>query len=85
MLKTFDDLFPDELLNPELSSLDAFCLDSTLPPPAAHSSQAAVKTSTPGSSHACPVPSLLCKAVTTVNPASTPSPHLHCNSELLIV
>ena len=53
MLKTFDDLFPDELLNPELSSLEF--LDSTLLPPAAHSSQAAANTSTPGNSQAYPV------------------------------
>lgn len=51
MLKTFQDLFPDELLNPELSSLDAFCLDSTLLPPAGHNSQAAAASAfTPGNS-----------------------------------
>lgn len=48
MLKTFQDLFPDELLNPELSSLDPFCLDSTLLPPAAQHSQAAASTFTKG-------------------------------------
>lgn len=49
MLKTFQDLFPDELLNPELSSLDAFGLDSTLLPPAA---QAPASSFTPGDSQA---------------------------------
>lgn len=52
MLKTFQDLFPDELLNPELSSLDAFGLDFTLLPPAAHGSQAAASSFTPGGSQA---------------------------------
>ena len=44
MLKTFQDLFPDELLNPEL---DAFCLDSTLLPP-----EAAARALTPGNMQA---------------------------------
>lgn len=52
MLRTFQDLFPDELVNPELSSLEAMGLDSTLLPPAAHGSQAAASSFTPGDSQA---------------------------------
>lgn len=50
MLKTIQELLPDDLMNAELSSLDAFCLDSMPLPPASCNMQApaATFTFTPG-------------------------------------
>ena len=44
LLKSLQDLVPDELVNAELSSLDAFCLDSTLLPSASHTVSPAAAT-----------------------------------------
>lgn len=55
LLKSLQDLVPDDVMDAELSGLDDFCLDPALLPPETHNMPAAASTFRPGNTRSHPV------------------------------